>query len=294
MSTKKPIPLEWENPNKPRIETGHKAFDKFCNYLGTGNVFSDGQTGACIRPKNETECNGHTFPEGALRDFDLRAFQNLQMPAWVKSQVLRDTETEPANLSAIFHCKGDKTVVHGYILTEALAKASGMRLYYLAKLCSIRESLEGESMSTSEKDWDLRHHRQNRQNNRPRENAPKNEICKETESGNKKSATIVKLQKIRARCVGLLAIAEKRTPGEWNANMPSYIVRRAADRAGVAEMKTQTSHERDSDAAFISHCAGCAEAGWKATIAAIDGLLGVNDASYKYVDDILAAWEGQI
>ena len=119
MTTKKPIPLEWENPNKAKIETGHKAFDKFCNCLGTGNIYSDGQTGACIRPSTETECNGRTWKPGELRDFDLKPFRTShKMPGWVEARILKDTEAEPANLSAIFHCKGDKTIVHGYILTK--------------------------------------------------------------------------------------------------------------------------------------------------------------------------------
>lgn len=118
----KPIALEWENPNKAKIETGHKGFDKFCNCLGTGNIYSDGQAGACIRPKTETECNGRTFPEGALRDFDLAPFRkSLRMPGWVEQKILKDTETEPANLSALFHFRGDHLVVHGFILTKNAA-----------------------------------------------------------------------------------------------------------------------------------------------------------------------------
>lgn len=118
MTTKKPTPLEWENPNKAKIETGHKAFDKFCNCLGTGNIYSDGQVGVCIRPKSETECNGRTFPEGALRDFDLKPFRSLGLPHNVALQVLAATETEPANLSALFHYKGDRITMHGYVLTK--------------------------------------------------------------------------------------------------------------------------------------------------------------------------------
>ena len=68
------------------------------------------------------------------------------------------------------------------------------------------------------------------------------------------------------------------------------------------------------DAAYIAACAGSAEAGWKATIAAIDGLLAAESLIYSVQNDydespvkwwieqrgkvmeaqdaIIAAWEG--
>jgi hypothetical protein len=115
----KPIPVEYQNPNKIKVTTGHKTFDRFCNYLGTGNVVSDGQWGSFIRPETETECNGMVWKPGELRDFDLKPYrESLRMPAHIDRRVLAATETEDAILSAIFHYNGDKRIVHGYILTK--------------------------------------------------------------------------------------------------------------------------------------------------------------------------------
>jgi len=81
------------------------------------------------------------------------------------------------------------------------------------------------------------------------------------------------LQRIRQRCVELLEIAEKRTAWEWVekddlAAVSGYhfvgtsAVPRGTIVTGIKE-----------DACFIASCAGAAEAGWKATVAAIDSAL---------------------
>ena len=114
-----PIPLKWVHGNKALIETGHITFDRYCNCIGTGNICSDCQMGACIRPRTETECNGRTWKEGELRDFDLKPFrESLHIPPNVYRRVLEATETEGANLSVFYHYRGSKITVHGYILTK--------------------------------------------------------------------------------------------------------------------------------------------------------------------------------
>jgi hypothetical protein len=85
------------------------------------------------------------------------------------------------------------------------------------------------------------------------------------------------LNRIKAKCQELLAIAEKRTAGEWRildaddecpgieAGKTSIVIWGGEDdEAGV---RTGVK-----DAAFIASCAGAAEAGWKSTIATIDAL----------------------
>jgi hypothetical protein len=73
------------------------------------------------------------------------------------------------------------------------------------------------------------------------------------------------LQKIRARCVELLEIASKRTPGKWsNPKGPGSVYNDAEQQL------TYTGEYEAGDAVFIASCAGPAEAGWRATIAAID------------------------
>ena len=72
-------------------------------------------------------------------------------------------------------------------------------------------------------------------------------------------AQLDKLRRIDAHLANLLATAEKRTPGEWKA----------------ATETVWTRHERicgdaeTDDCAFIAAAAGNAEAGWRATRAAI-------------------------
>lgn len=99
------------------------------------------------------------------------------------------------------------------------------------------------------------------------------------------------LQKIKSKCQSLLDIAEKRTPGRWGnaSNQVGHI----KDHMGIAACFYREDNENDDNAAYIASCAGPAEAGWKATIAAIDGLEEMNQHShlFRYVAyNILAAW----
>jgi len=93
-----------------------------------------------------------------------------------------------------------------------------------------------------------------------------------------------KLQRIRAKCVELLEIAEKRTPPEFV--MPTGYV--GLNNKGE-HYRAGWHHGAAKYADYIVSCAGSAEAGWRATIAAIDNLLDDGMA-----DAIIAAWEGQI
>lgn len=115
--------------------------------------------------------------------------------------------------------------------------------------------------------------------------------------------TTEKLTRIRARCVELLALAEKRTPGKWIATTIDPFghdyrepIRVMGEDTAIATHCGSTSFLRSHDAAYIAACAGAAEAGWKATIAAIDGLAGMlvcgvpNPQALALRDAILAAW----
>ncbi len=114
-----------------------------------------------------------------------------------------------------------------------------------------------------------------------------------------------KLAAIRAKCVELLAIAEKRTPGEWQkaktcVGIPAVMescqavalmgIRRDGDDFDLL------NHAANAD--FIAACAGPAEAGWRSTIATIDVILNRGGMPVPQSDlgiivqDILAAWEG--
>lgn len=78
------------------------------------------------------------------------------------------------------------------------------------------------------------------------------------------------LNRIRARCVELLEIAEKRTAGRWTQD---HIYVDTDDKAVFIK-----ADGNSNNAAFIASCAGAAEAGWRATIAAIDTLKPISES----------------
>jgi hypothetical protein len=113
------------------------------------------------------------------------------------------------------------------------------------------------------------------------------------------------LQRIRQRCVELLEIAEKRTAGEWDFSPGVYDCSHEATQFPCGPClnygKKNELHGQfglDEDFLFIASCAGAAEAGWKATIAAIDGYVkaqtddswAVSLVASETLDTIIAAW----
>jgi hypothetical protein len=85
------------------------------------------------------------------------------------------------------------------------------------------------------------------------------------------------LQLIKAECERLLAIAEKRTQGEWKLrpptkdDLPVFCCRANGEMTAAGAATRNESSE--SNATFIAACAGRAEAGWRATIGVIDSIL---------------------
>ena len=95
------------------------------------------------------------------------------------------------------------------------------------------------------------------------------------------------LKLIDAHLERLLAKAEKRTPGKWVAG--ATIIGNGVDTT-VCEMP---SREKDSLAwhdniHFIASCAGNAEAGWRATRAAIALLFAMCDGAHS-INTVIAA-----
>jgi len=93
------------------------------------------------------------------------------------------------------------------------------------------------------------------------------------------------LARIRARCVELLEIASKRTPGEWSTHRhpDGEPIGVGGDEFCGSPSVCYLNACANSD--FIASCAGPAEAGWRATIAAIDGLLALIENAKGWVDD---------
>ena len=110
------------------------------------------------------------------------------------------------------------------------------------------------------------------------------------------------LDRIKARCLSNLALADKRTPGKWTAsnaepNASGYPPANASVEAH-GDMRGQVCGQAwNNDAAYIAACAGATEAGWRSTIAAIETIgQFIEDG---YVDEsaasaILAAWPEEL
>lgn len=103
------------------------------------------------------------------------------------------------------------------------------------------------------------------------------------------------LDAIVARCTELLAIAEKRTQGEWKYETEIF------DGWGGDERGHYVTYGKglnvcleagEADATFIAACAGTAEAGWRATIAAIRVIRAMSFVSDRsgFTAEIIAAW----
>ena len=100
------------------------------------------------------------------------------------------------------------------------------------------------------------------------------------------------LKKIKTKCESLLAIAEKRTPGKWmqKSKDTSSVIKLHSDR----EEYVSVCYPENST--FIASCAGPAEAGWRATIAAVNDLLGYRELhkNTRMEVDLLAAWPEEL
>lgn len=92
------------------------------------------------------------------------------------------------------------------------------------------------------------------------------------------------LKLIDAHLERLLAIAEKRTPEEWRSggglNLQMQSTGKIYIHPGIAAM-FQSNLFAEEDATFIASCAGNAEAGWRATRAAIAEILSSHEARYE-------------
>lgn len=111
------------------------------------------------------------------------------------------------------------------------------------------------------------------------------------------------LQRIKAKCEQLLELAAKRTPGKWAKNTyKPHVAGESATHSVDGPPSDYMYLQEESDASFIASCAGPAEAGWRATIAAIDSLLFIQSTAQplleeyctKKLDAILTAWPEEL
>lgn len=93
----------------------------------------------------------------------------------------------------------------------------------------------------------------------------------------------------------LLAIAEKRTPGEWEIQPHKGWHKEFNVGPATIDYDDVDHDEQDANATFISSCAGNAEAGWRATKHAAEWLGFMIETGEEFqvrglIDTILAAW----
>lgn len=119
-----------------------------------------------------------------------------------------------------------------------------------------------------------------------------------------------KLERIKAKCEQLLAIAEKRTNGKWHHDSGERCSHWVSSHLStVCVIPTDSIYcaaDTSQNASFIAACAGPAEAGWRATIAVIDWINSdhgipdlysqdcVDEAVTRLTKSILAAWPEEL
>lgn len=109
----------WKTPNKMLMLSEHKTFNSKCDYIATGNVYSNVQTSSFIRSSNQLECNGFTNPKGHLQNYDLNnvSFSNLSDREITKIKELTDLHNGSI-LYKFFHVSKGVKIVHGFVLTD--------------------------------------------------------------------------------------------------------------------------------------------------------------------------------
>lgn len=103
------------------------------------------------------------------------------------------------------------------------------------------------------------------------------------------------LNAIKAKCLSLLAIAEKRTPGRWSLQTDHQWI--AIVNGNNSRIASVSASGRNYNAAFIASAAGPFEAALRSTIAAIEILETIHantdfddQRAWGGLTQILAAW----
>ena len=110
--------IEWETPNKMKINTGHKTFDAQTNIISTGNIVANTLIGACIRAFNNNHNGFEEKPLGYLQNWDLTKNFNEPVPKYMSDHVSMTDRESKHILYKVRHFNDDKEIIHGYILTK--------------------------------------------------------------------------------------------------------------------------------------------------------------------------------
>lgn len=109
--------IEWDNPNKMKIDTGHKTFDKQTNIISTGNIIANTMIGNYIRAYNDVTM-GYKDPQekGHLQNWDLDKFDYV--PSGWRERMQYESPDQKFILYEIFHYQTSTLrYTHGMILT---------------------------------------------------------------------------------------------------------------------------------------------------------------------------------
>lgn len=109
-----------------RQSTGHKGFDKQCDYITTGNHSGNGVFSGFIRARSETECNGFVKDPGVLQDFDLDVFTRNCLIIPNTAQMVRNILKDRGGCLYVFFVgRREKRRVFGCVLTDNDGKSCG-------------------------------------------------------------------------------------------------------------------------------------------------------------------------
>jgi hypothetical protein len=110
---------QWKTSNKMLFESEHKTFNSKCNYIGTGNVYSNVQSSSFIRPSFLLGCNGFTNPIGYLQNYDLNSNVFDALSTNQKNKIKESTDLHNGSiLYKFFHLNKGIKIIHGFILTD--------------------------------------------------------------------------------------------------------------------------------------------------------------------------------
>lgn len=103
------------------IETENQTFNRKTIVITHGNVIAPTMFGFYIRSPKNTECNGFTFPEWHLFKTDMKPFReelrlNQRVIDYVAHEALKRDKS--VILYAFFHWRGQKRIIHGFVLTD--------------------------------------------------------------------------------------------------------------------------------------------------------------------------------
>lgn len=107
----------WVNPNKMLFESPHKAFNKQCTLISTGNQIGNVVYSNYIRPYCELECNGFTHPPGYLQNYDLSKNIVGMVPQHIANTVKELGREMSLILYNFHHWRDGKRIEDGWVLT---------------------------------------------------------------------------------------------------------------------------------------------------------------------------------